>query len=408
MQIPVCVINIGNELLSGRTVNTNLNWLGNELAEIGLPIIRGLTLPDNPELIQQALREEWQRYQVVIVTGGLGPTNDDVTRQVIAEFFGKELCFDDQVWEKVQRRFTDRGLETPQINRSQTMIPDGFTALANRMGTAPGLFFRENEKYMFALPGVPLEMKTIFTEEVKPLLQDICAGQALHFRTLLTWNITESALAEKLQEIVLPQDIEIAWLPQTGRVNIRLSGRNKDFVKQVTDEVHNLIKDYVWGTDEETPASLVRDLMLKQGLTLAVAESCTGGYVQQLLTSAAGASDYFLGGVVSYSNLIKQSVLSAKMETIGKYGAVSRETAIQMAKGIKKVFSSDIGISVTGIAGPAGGTEQKPVGTVWFAIEGDGFSTSEVQCLLGDRDSIRFKAAEYVILLLLKFLRGIV
>jgi nicotinamide-nucleotide amidase len=405
MDVKVSIINIGNELLLGQTVNTNLSWLGTELAFLGLPVTKAVTIQDDPEAIRTALSQEWQQSDVVIMTGGLGLTKDDITKAVIADFFGKEMEFRPEIWEKVQAMFAFRGMATPEINKSQALVPEGFEAFTNARGTAPGLCFKDNGKLFFALPGVPVEMKYLFGEYISDILKKAYSRKPIILRTIHTWNTSESALAEKLSELRIPDEIKLAWLPQTGRVDLRIYGSNEWQINELHDKIQALAAEYVWGYDGDTPASVLQNLLLEKELTLAAAESCTGGLVGKLLTDVPGASNYFAGSLVSYSNPLKQSMLGVKGETLERSGAVSIETAQEMAEGIRKEAKADIGISVTGIAGPEGGSSEKPVGTVCFGIaSGKGTYTGKT-VFTGDRNGIRTKAAEYLILSTIEYIR---
>lgn len=405
MDIRVSVINIGNELLLGQTVNTNLSWLGQELAAIGLPITRTIIIKDDETEIREAFDSCWQNSEVVISSGGLGPTNDDITKAVIADFFSKVLEFREDVWSSVQTIFQRRGLEVPEINRNQAMVPEDFTAFINRLGTAPGLYYQNGNKKFFALPGVPIELKGLYKDYIKTILQNDFKSQPVTIKTLHTWRISESALAEILPEDIIPPEVQLAWLPQTGRVDLRVYGSDKTKVLVTINKVKQLINQYIWGEDSDTPQSILHNLLPEKGMTLSAAESCTGGLVQKLITDNAGSSAYFKGGMVSYSNEVKISLLGVKDNTLQQFGAVSEETALEMAEGVRKLTDSDWGISTTGIAGPDGGSSEKPVGTVCFGISGKADNYSYRTVFNGDRESIRFKASEYIILLLIEQLR---
>ena len=401
------VITIGNEILLGKTVNSNLAWLARELALLGLPVEFSLTVKDNPEAIRQALSQAWDSCEIVITTGGLGPTDDDITKQEIASFFGAELKFDPVIWDHVRALFSSRKLETPELNRCQAMVPEGFKTLRNDRGTAPGLYFESGEKCFFAFAGVPLEMQHVFETQARSILvRKYGSAEAVHQRTIHTFGVSESALAETLTGFAPPPGINMAWLPQTGRVDLRFYGSDGEQVQETAEKCFNLIPQFVWGFDEDTPVSVLSRLIRDRQLTLSAAESCTGGLLQKMITDAPGASDYFLGGAVSYANELKQKMLGVAEETLSQFGAVSEECAREMALGIKYLTKSQTAISITGMAGPDGGTPQKPVGTVCF-----GFSVlSEVWSLTltfnGDRETIRHKAAEFALIHLIKHLQG--
>lgn len=406
MDIKVCIINIGNELLLGQTVNTNLSWLGIQLAEIGLPISSSVTIKDEPLEIKRTLLSAWSDNDIVIITGGLGPTDDDLTKGVIADCFGKKLEFKQDVWQNVEHLFKRRNIKIPENNRSQAMVPIDFTALLNSVGTAPGLYYTEAGKSLFALPGVPIEMKTLFKEHIKKILVKSYSVRPIFIKTLHTWNISESSLAEKLNHLHTPPGVSFAWLPQTGRVDLRIYGVEEKLVFEYADLVAKEAQKWIWGVDTEKPQTVLQKLMLDKGVTLSVAESCTGGMVQELLTGVPGSSGYYIGGVVSYSNDMKEKSLKVSHETLDKYGAVSIETASEMAIGIRKLTNSTLGISVTGIAGPDGGSDAKPVGTVCFSISDESQTITKIQVFNGDRQSVRWKAAEYIILLLIEKIRS--
>jgi nicotinamide-nucleotide amidase len=407
MSVKVSIINIGNELLLGQTINTNLSWLGTELAAIGLPVSRSATIQDDADAIKAALHQEWQSNDVVIMTGGLGPTKDDITKQVIADFFVKKLEFRADIWEKVQSVFALRDLPTPEINRSQAMVPEGFETYPNARGTAPGLAYSELGKLFFAFPGVPIEMKYLFNEYLRNVLHKSFPTEPIILRTIHTWKTSESALAERLEDIEIPEGINLAWLPQTGRVDLRIYGRNELKIIQLFDKIRTKIAENIWGYDGDTPASVLHDLLTEKKLTLSAAESCTGGLVSKLITDIPGASSYFLGSIVSYSNSIKSEVLGVSEKILNTFGAVSNETACEMATGILAKTKSDIGIAVTGIAGPEGGSKEKPVGTVYFAVASATKIENAKAIFNGDRNTVRHKAAEYVILTTIEYIRRV-
>ncbi len=401
------IISIGNELLLGKTLNTNMAWLAGELALLGVPVEFSLTVKDEAEAIGNALAQCWPKYDLVITTGGLGPTDDDITKQEIARFFGAELVFDPAVWEHVQALFAARNLSTPQINRNQAMVPQGFSALRNDRGTAPGLAFSSEGKCFFAFAGVPLEMRYVFDTQARPIIRDRFGIKgSITQKTLHTHGISESALAELLAGIALPEGVNRAWLPQTGRVDLRFYGNDPNAIDSCIEQSLPLISKYVWGRDEDTPVSVLSALLKARGLTFSAAESCTGGLVQKMVTDPPGASDVFAGGVVAYANQVKLVLLKVHPETLAKYGAVSEECAREMALGIKILTNSATAISVTGVAGPDGGTELKPVGTVCFGFSCLDELSSATQIFSGDRNAIRIKAAEFAILHLVKLLQG--
>ena len=400
------VLTIGNEILLGSTLNTNLAWLAQELAAIGLPVDFSLTVKDEPEAISQALALAWEKCDVVITTGGLGPTEDDITKNAIASFFDAELMFDPAIWEEILKRFAFRKMKVPESNRSQAMVPKNFTALKNDRGTAPGLFFEDGSKSFFAFAGVPLEMRHLFENQAKPLLlKKYGNDKQIWQHTLHTFGISESALAELLADFPKPKGVELAWLPQSGRVDLRFYGPSKIEVTESAERCHKLGEESVWGENGDTPAQVLLEILKEKGWKLALAESCTGGWAQKMITDVPGASESFWGGVVSYANELKQALLGVNSATLIEHGAVSEKCAQEMAEGIKSLTKSQIGISVTGVAGPDGGTVDKPVGTVCFGFSDLQGTWSFTHAFNGDRESIRFKAAEYALLSLIKHLR---
>ncbi|MDZ4181387.1 MAG: CinA family nicotinamide mononucleotide deamidase-related protein, partial [Candidatus Cloacimonadaceae bacterium] len=407
IMIKSAVISIGNEILLGKTVNNNLAYLASELASMGFDTQLCITCKDDPIAINEALSTCVEKCDVIISTGGLGPTEDDITKSVIAAFFSRELIFDPTIWKHVQQLFAARGLATPEINRNQAMVPGGFSALQNDRGSAPGLWHEFGTKCFIALAGVPLEMRHVFDTRVKPLLSGKYRElKPIIQKTVHTFNISESALAELIPVDFIPPGTSMAWLPQTGRVDLRFYGSDAKGIETCVRHVMKRAADHVWGFDEDNPVSVLNAELRKRGLTLSVAESCTGGGIGAMLTAESGASDVFLGGVISYSNELKRKLLSVSELTLDKYGAVSTETALEMLSGIKSLTESHCAISITGVAGPLGGTETKPVGTVCFAFAVFDETWHLTTVFSGNRDSIRHKAAEFAILHLLKRLQG--
>lgn len=396
------IISIGNEILLGKTLNTNLQFLASELAQLGLAVDYSVTIKDDPHEIRKALTECWARHDVVITTGGLGPTADDITKAAIADFFGQELVFQEEIWEHVKTRFSARGLAVPDINRNQALVPSGFTALRNDQGTAPGLCFRSGDKTFFALPGVPLEMEHLFSAHLRDILRQRYGARGIIQRNIHTHGISESALAEILAEFELPPGVNLAWLPQTGRVDLRLYGSQRDLIDQCLQTMTNKVKEHVWGFDADTPTDRLGDLMIGKGWTITCAESCTGGLLQKMLTDRPGSSAYFQGGVVSYSNRIKSEILGVPVDVLSRYGAVSAETAAEMATGLHRLMRGDVAVSVTGIAGPEGESPEKPVGLVYFGFVIPGKSWTCREVFQGTRVSIRHKAAEYAMITLIR------
>ncbi|MDY0151839.1 MAG: CinA family nicotinamide mononucleotide deamidase-related protein [Candidatus Cloacimonas sp.] len=406
------VITIGNEILLGTTLNTNMAYLGAALAKLGIPLAYSVVVKDDPEQILQALADTWGKYDVVISTGGLGPTEDDLSKAAIAQFFGTQLYFDEVVWQYVQSLFAIRGMKTPETNRSQAMVPAGFTVLKNERGTAPGLYYKKEESCFFALQGVPLEMKYIFETHIRGILKTSYPfAKQVYQKTIHTHGVSESKLAElfplaALPKVNCPEELSLAWLPQTGRVDLRFYGSSQKLIDEARSKALKIVAPYVWGFDNEVPAQVLLKLLVEKNHTLSAAESCTGGWLQKLITDQPGSSQAFVGGAVSYANEIKQSLLQVSENTLTAHGAVSEECASEMVTGIKRLTNSSHALSVTGIAGPDGGSVEKTVGTVYFGFIAATKCWTIKQIFTGDRDSIRLKAAEFAILELIKTLQG--
>jgi nicotinamide-nucleotide amidase len=406
------LITIGNEILLGKTLNTNMAYLGAELAKLGIPLEYSVIVKDEPEQISHALVDTWGKYDVVLSTGGLGPTDDDITKATIARFFDKQMLFDEDVWQHVQGMFNKRGMKTPENNRNQAMVPDGFSVLKNERGTAPGLHYTDKGCHYFALQGVPLEMKFIFETHIAGILkQHYPEAKPIYQRTLHTHGISESGLAEIYKPILPTSDngenkLSLAWLPQTGRVDLRFYGNSQKLIDEAVSQAMEIVYPYVWGYDDDQPATVLYKLLVEKNHSLSLAESCCGGLIQKLLTDVPGISQCYVGGVVSYSNQFKQDVLKVAEETLSTHGAVSAECALDMVTGIKLLTNSTHAISVTGIAGPDGGSVEKPVGTVYFGFIAEANCWTIKNVFTGDRDSIRLKASEFAILELIKILQG--
>lgn len=391
------LICVGNELLSGSRLNDNQDHLGLELSKLGMPLHYSVTVRDDEISIHKALEFCLENYDIVITTGGLGPTFDDITKQAVAGFLGKRMIFREEVWSLISERFLRRGKKVPEINRTQAEIPEDFTILYNRGGTSPGLVYQYKDRTLFLLPGVPAEMRLLFSEGVKPLLQDRYPSSPLTVRTIHTIDIAESELAEIIKDIDIPTSVELAFLPYAGGVDLRLSGQEQAAVDALFSSLRERSSPYVWGTDDETlPDILYRDLKAQE-LTLAVAESCTGGLVQKKLTDIPGISEVFKGGVIVYSNRSKMDLLGVSAECLEKYGAVSPETGHEMARGVKDLLKSDIACSITGIAGPGGGKENKPIGTLFFTVIFKEQIKQAKRIYSGNRWSIREKSAMFML-----------
>ena len=365
----IALITIGNELLAGFTVNTNAAWIGNHVIQTGGNIVWHQTIGDSKEEIHDSLNQIPKDINAVIITGGLGPTHDDVTAHALYKYANDIPVFDEKYWQYLQDKLAKRNLKLPEINRNQSMKPEKGTIIPNPVGSARGLHFQVDGKDLFVLPGVPREMKTMMESTVLPWIADQSAG-GLTVRTIRTTGIMESGLAEKIGDIVdaLADEIKIAFLPQFTGVDIRVSSTDKDAVDQKVYEINVQAGKYIYGYDNDQLEEKVGQLLNANNLSISTAESCTGGLVGHRLTNVSGSSDYYLGGIVSYSNSVKENNLGVAIETLNKHGAVSYETAIEMAENVRSKLDSDLGLAITGIAGPRGGTDEKPVGLTYIAL----------------------------------------
>jgi nicotinamide-nucleotide amidase len=387
------IIAIGDELLYGQIVDTNSHWISQELDLIGVKVVRKTTVGDNRDDILAAFAEAESRADVVLITGGLGPTQDDLTKPLLAEYFGCGIVEVPEAVEAVTAFFKQRGREITPLNILQGHLPSCCTYVPNEVGTAPGMWFEKNGTYWMSMPGVPHEMKKLMTDFVLPKLPSLSELPVIYHKVIKTVGIGESWLADLIQpwENALPKHIRLAYLPSLGQVRLRLTafGMDRPILEREVDAQIQLvlpsIEDYVYGYDEETLESAIGKLLKKSGKTLALAESCTGGYISHLVTSIPGSSAYFNGSVVPYHNQFKENVLGVKDETLAGHGAVSEETVLEMAAGVRRMFGSDFGLSSSGVAGPDGGTDEKPVGTVWIACAGEGFAVAKKLQLSHDR-----------------------
>lgn len=388
------IISIGDEILIGQITNTNAQWMAQQLNLIGISVTHLITVGDNRQDMLEAFSEAKKRSQVVLITGGLGPTNDDITKPVLCEFFHTKLVFKEEIFEDVKKIFSSRNIPMADLNRGQAEVPENCTPIKNNNGTAPGMWFtsffaplssgrgKESEVIFISLPGVPYEMKAMMEEFVIPELKSKFQKEFIVHKTVHTQGIGESTLAEKIkawEDSLNLVGIKLAYLPSPGQVKLRLSGKGNDEKKliEIVDEritaLRKVIPDSIFAVEEfgkepETLEKTIGEILRKKKKTLAVAESCTGGYIGHLITSVAGSSDYFNGGIIAYANEIKVNVLKVDKATLDTNGAVSKEVAEQMADGVRKRLKADFGISTTGIAGPGGGSLEKPVGTVWIAV----------------------------------------
>ena len=369
------ILTIGDEILFGQITDTNTQWIGSQLTDIGIRPVRKTSVGDVKQDILDAFTAASQRVDVVIVTGGLGPTRDDITKHTFCEYFGTELEINEEALALVTGFFAKRGRVMTELNIQQAALPKNCTYIPNLWGTAPGMWFEKDNVIYVSLPGVPYEMKSLMEFEILPRLRSRFVTNIIKHKSVRTMGIGESFLAETIApwEDKLPAHIKLAYLPHFGQVKLRLTGTGSDLElldSQLAEQVALLmpyIEEFVFGFDNDELETVVGSLLVQSNATLGTAESCTGGFLANLITSVPGASRYFEGSVVSYSNDIKVNVLGVSRETLAAHGAVSEQTAREMAEGARKVLNTTFAIATTGIAGPDGGTPEKPVGTVWIA-----------------------------------------
>ena len=375
-EVNASIITIGDELLIGQTIDTNSAFIAQELNKIGVWVARRVAIADDRQAILSTLAEEAQQSRIIIITGGLGPTADDITKPTLCEYFNTKLVVDEGARKNVTEIFQKLGRPMIERNAKQAEVPETCVVLPNLRGTAPGMWFQQGEVVYASLPGVPHEMKGLMTHSVLPKIKETFSLPAVVHRTLLTAGQGESFLAEKLVdfEAALPSFIKLAYLPAYGMVRLRLTARGNDEVV-VTQEVEQrfsmlkaIVKEWMVADTDVSLPEAVSQLLKEKKKTLATAESCTGGYIAHLITSLPGSSAIFNGTVVSYANEAKQNILHVAEETLQQYGAVSEQTVLQMAAGACALLKTDYALATSGIMGPDGGSDEKPVGTVWIAV----------------------------------------
>lgn len=404
------VITIGDEILFGQITDTNTQWISTELTNIGIRTVRKSSVGDQAEAILEILHEAHERADVIIITGGLGPTKDDITKKTLCSYFGVELVRNETALALVTSFFEKRGREMTDLNRGQADLPANAVYLQNDWGTAPGMWFEfqrsgEPSRVYISLPGVPFEMKHLMTNRVLPKLQTHFKTPIIKHRIIRTVGIGESFLAERIEawEDALPAHIKLAYLPHFGQVRLRLTATGDDEVtldRELDEQVSKvlpLIENNVFGYDDDELETVVGKLLKDKSLTLGIAESCTGGYVSSQITKVPGSSTYFQGSIVSYSNEIKIKQLGVEPGTLEQFGAVSEETIRQMAEGVRNVLNTSVGIATSGIAGPDGGTPAKPVGTIWIACATDQRTVTRLLKLGQYRDQNIQLTATYVL-----------
>ena len=407
------IITIGDEILIGQILDTNSRYISRALNAHGIVVAERTSIGDNRSQIVDTLDRALSQSEVVIITGGLGPTKDDITKHTLCDYFGSKLRYDEVEAEHIRTMLAARNIAFNDLNRGQAMVPECCTVLHNAHGTAPGMWFEQNGRVVISLPGVPFEMQHLIDEEVMPRLKSHFELREIVHRTMITFGIAESILAERIAkwEDALPDHIHLAYLPAPNVVRLRLSAYEVEG-KEVRHEIDNLfeelrtiIPDNIAGFEEASVEELVHNILIERGLTLATAESCTGGAIASKFTAQAGASAYFLCGVVSYSNESKSNVLGVEMSDIAQFGAVSEQVAVAMAKGAKAISGADFAVSTTGVAGPTGGSKEKPVGTVWIGIATPDKCYAVLKNCGTDRSQIISRATAYAIAMLYEELK---
>ena len=408
------ILTIGDEILYGQITDTNSQWISQQLDEMGVKVVRKTTVGDNEEDMLAAFAEAEERADMVLITGGLGPTNDDLTLPLLSKYFGSEMVMNQEVYEHVKHIFESRGMTFTELNKGQALVPEMAEVLFNRLGTAPGTWYEREGTVFISMPGVPHEMKTIMKEAALPKLREFFHTPVIYHKLVKTVGIGESFLADKIKswEDNLPQHISLAYLPSIGHVKLRLTavGDDREQLKQEVQEQIDLLLPlagkYVYGYGSTTLEEAIGQMLLERKKTIALAESCSGGFVQHKITSVAGSSAYFQGGVVPYHNDFKMGMLGVKSETLEAHGAVSEATVREMAERVREKFNADIGAASSGIAGPGGGTPDKPVGTVWIAYA-DGEQTIAKKLQLTQNRKLNIELTNIAVLnLVRKSLRG--
>ncbi|MBS1555570.1 MAG: competence/damage-inducible protein A [Bacteroidetes bacterium] len=403
------LLTIGDEILYGQIVDTNSQWMSIELDKVGIKVIRKTTVGDQETEILTAFAEAEKRADIVLITGGLGPTSDDLTKPLLAKYFNCDLVMHQEALSEITAFFKSRGREMTELNRQQAALPSCCTKITNPIGTAPGMWFERNNKVFMSMPGVPHEMKKMMTERVIPKLKEKFKTPVIYHKVIRTIGIGESFLADKIAvwEKSLPPHIKLAYLPSLGEVKLRLTGfgsSTADLQKEIdelSDALLPLAGEYVYGYGDEPIEVAIGKMLRERKVTLSIAESCTGGYLSHLITSVSGCSDYFLGTMIPYAYEVKMRQLGVKPEVLEKHGAVSEPTIVEMANIVRAKFNTDIGVATSGIAGPGGATPEKPVGLVWIAYS-DKHQTVTKKLQLSQDRAINIRMASIAVLNLIR------
>jgi nicotinamide-nucleotide amidase len=413
MPIKAELITIGDEILYGQTLDTNSHWMSAELDKIGIKVIRKTTVGDVAQEILDAFKDAEGRADIILITGGLGPTKDDLTKPLISKYFDSPLVMNQDALKDVEAIFHKSGRTVSDINRKQAEIPEAAIKITNSLGTAPGMWIERNGHVFVAMPGVPFEMRRMMSDSILPKLKEKFVHQVIHHQVIRTVGIGESNLAELIAvwEDNLPSHIKLAYLPTLSMVKLRLTAIGsylsdlKLECEALVEEIKPIIDKYVHSYEDQEIESSIGKMLLKAEKTIAFAESCTGGYLSHLITKVPGSSRYFLGSIISYSYEVKESELDVDHKVLEEKGAVSEEVVMQMAIAVRKKLKSDIGVSISGIAGPDGGTPEKPVGTVWIAYSDANKTVAKKLILTKDRVlNIQYSAYAALNMLRINFL----
>lgn len=387
------IITIGDELLIGQTVDTNSAWIGAELSRLGFDIYKKTSIHDNRAHILEALDAACKKADLVLITGGLGPTSDDITKPTLCEFFGTRLVMNNEVLQMVEEMMNRRGFPMNENNRKQAEVPESCRVLKNATGTAPGMWFEKKDTIFISMPGVPFEMKYIMTEHVIPQLKHRFRSQVILHRNIMTYGMPEARLAERLEgfEKSLPPEIRLAYLPSAGIIKLRLTATARDInlinsiIEYQVRKLYEIIPDFIYGENEESMEMVIGKLLSEAGGSVCTAESCTGGRIAQMITSIPGSSGYFKGSVIAYDNQVKIRILDISGDLIDEFGAVSEQVVKQMAMNARSLLKTDFAVATSGIAGPGGGSETKPVGTLWIAVASEKETVTEKHVFGTDR-----------------------
>lgn len=408
------IINIGDELLIGQVLNTNAHWMAARLDGVGFEVVRTTIIKDDKEEIRSNVERALKEADSVLITGGLGPTKDDITKHTLAEVFGTTLVESKEVLDNIRRIFDRRGFELSPTNRLQAMVPKDGTVINNPLGTAPGLCFERDGKLVFSMPGVPFEMKSMMKDSIIPMLSKHYYQISIQHKTLIIQGIGESYLSDRIEDFEdsLPEHFSLAYLSSPNFIRLRLSGKGRD-KDELSEELNQLmekllpyVEDYLIGYDKEDIIEILIDLLNEEGKTIGIAESCTGGYLSHRFTRIKGASNYYKGGITAYSNQAKINVLGVDKDKIEAHGAVSKEVVEEMAINSLSLFDADYSIATTGIAGPGGESPGKPIGTVWIAVASKkGELVVETFCFSSSRDNFIERASNQGISMLIRMIR---